>query len=103
VREVAADRTAVRHTGTAEAFASALMRIAEDEDRCWQFALPGGRMSDLAILRTDPPARERVRRVLGRRFVRGRPAEPGPALRRSRSLQDRIRWHAHRVRRHSSI
>jgi heat shock protein HtpX len=70
-REYDADLEAAQLTGDPEGLASALATLERRQGRMWEsFVLPGGRIPDPSLLRTHPPAKERIRRLLELRGVR---------------------------------
>ena len=65
-REFDADLDAARLTGDPAGLASALAKLERIQGRFWEeVILPGRRTPDASLLRTHPPSRERVRRLLG--------------------------------------
>ena len=64
-REYDADLEAAQLTGDPEGLASALATLERRQGRMWEsFVLPGARVPDPSLLRTHPPAKERIRRLL---------------------------------------
>jgi heat shock protein HtpX len=75
-REYEADRGAAELTGDPEALASALEKMESAQGGLLErILLPGQRIPEPSLLRTHPPTRERVRRLLE---LRGRPTRPIP-------------------------
>ncbi|HSM41931.1 MAG TPA: zinc metalloprotease HtpX [Afifellaceae bacterium] len=73
-REYDADLEAAQLTGDPEGLASALATLERRQGHMWEsFVLPGSRIPDPSILRTHPPAEERIRRLLA---LGGREYEP---------------------------
>jgi heat shock protein HtpX len=71
-REYEADLGAAQLTGDPEGLAEALEKMDWQQSRLLsQLLLPGQRLPEPSLLRSHPPAGERVRRLLG---LRGRPA-----------------------------
>lgn len=65
-REFDADLDGVRLTGDPAGLASALAKLERRQGRFWEeVILPGRRMPDPSLLRTHPPSRERIERLLG--------------------------------------
>jgi heat shock protein HtpX len=99
-REYDADLEAAQLTGDPEGLASALAALERRQGRMWEsFVLPGSRIPDPSILRTHPPAEERIRRLLE---LHGREPEPLEARERPVILPGsyprvirRPRFHAH--------
>ena len=97
-REYYADRNAAELTGDAIGLASALEKIERRQGRIWEeIFLPGRRIPEPSLLRTHPPTKERVRRLLEL-------GEPQPTTARYpsdfvtipsgyRLVQARPRWH----------
>jgi len=79
-REYAADRNAAELTGDPEGLASALNRMEHYQGRVLErILLPGQRIPDPSLLRTHPPTKERIRRLLelrDKRLARGVPRLP---------------------------
>jgi heat shock protein HtpX len=64
-REFDADLDGARLTGDPAGLASALAKLERRQGRFWEeVILPGRRMPDPSLLRTHPPSRERVQRLL---------------------------------------
>jgi len=64
-REYEADRSAVELSGDPEGLASALEKLEYYQRGPWErLLMPGVRMPEPSLLRTHPPTRERVRRLL---------------------------------------
>jgi len=67
-REFDADLNAASLTGDPEGLASALVKLEQAQGRLWEgMMLPGSRIPDPSILRSHPPTRERVARLLALR------------------------------------
>jgi len=64
-REFDADLDGARLTGDPAGLASALAKLERRQGRFWEeVILPGRRMPDPSLLRTHPPGRERIQRLL---------------------------------------
>lgn len=75
-REYDADLNAATLTGDPEGLASAIATLDQRQGRMWErFVLPGARIPDPSLLRTHPPAGERIRRLLDLRGGRTAPIE----------------------------
>jgi heat shock protein HtpX len=99
-REFDADLDAARLTGDPAGLASALAKLERRQGRFWEeVILPGRRMPDPSLLRTHPPSRERVRRLLELYAPAGPlpEIEDGPvdlpAYAAARLAPPRLRWH----------
>ncbi len=100
-REYEADLSAARLTGDPEGLANALVKIEQRSGSLLErLFLPGRRIPEPSLLRTHPPTKERVRRLMA---LKPPIAEPLSFIRRERGfLQDdapvylvsrRPRWH----------
>jgi heat shock protein HtpX len=82
-REFDADLGAAMLTGDPDGLASALAKLERAQGRLWEgMMLPGGRIPDPSVLRTHPPTRERIARLMR---LKAHPeevaAEEGPLVR----------------------
>lgn len=101
-REYDADLEASMLTGDPEALASALHRLEHSTGRLWEdlrLPLPGRQVAVPSLLRSHPPAEERIRRLLAldvrrapRRLAIEEEAGRLLAGLESRGLRPRIRW-----------
>jgi len=89
-REFDADLGAAMLTGDPDGLASALMKLERVQGRMWEsLMLPGGRIPDPSILRSHPPTRERVERLMAFKASDGNvplAPSPGPGVVRRPSL-----------------
>lgn len=93
-REFDADLGAAMLTGDPDGLASALMKLERAQSGMWEsLVLPGGRSPDPSILRSHPPTRDRVDRLMAFRDSDGQvplAPPPGPRVVRRPSLVPRI-------------
>ncbi|PZP55472.1 MAG: peptidase M48 [Azospira oryzae] len=99
VREYDADRAAAELTGDPLGLASALEKL-ERRHRPWieQIFFPGRHTPEPAVLRTHPPTRERIRRLLAMAQTAPEPWRGPwdlPFLRQVPPVTRRPRWHVH--------
>ena len=99
-REFDADLDAARLTGDPAGLASALAKLERRQGRFWEeVILPGRRMPDPSLLRTHPPSKERIRRLLELYAPAGPLPEIKdgpvdlPAYAAARLAPPRLRWH----------
>lgn len=73
-REYDADLDAAKMTGDPEGLASALATLERRQGRMWErFVLPSARIPDPSLLRSHPPTKERIRRLLELKGIRLEP------------------------------
>lgn len=80
-REFDADLGAAMLTGDPDGLASALTKLERAQGRMWEgLMLPGGRLPGPSILRSHPPTKERIARLMAFKQSDGeRPSAPPPA------------------------
>ncbi len=101
-REYAADMNAAWLTADPQGLASALQRIDQQQGNWLEhMLLPGSRVPDPSLLRTHPPTRERVERLLALQLPDDAP-EPLPLERLLHDLERVKRWEQRSPRRRIS-
>ncbi len=85
-REFDADLGAVMLTGDPDGLALALAKLERMQGRLWETMLPGARIPDPSILRSHPPTKDRIERLMALKNTGAneprthRPAIPRPSV-----------------------
>lgn len=94
-REFDADLGAAMLTGDPDGLASALVKLERAQRGMWEsLVLPGGRIPDPSILRSHPPTRERIARLMAFKESDGEnpfAPPPGPRTMRRPSMVPKLR------------
>lgn len=94
-REFDADLGAAMLTGDPDGLASALLKLERAQRGMWEsLMLPGGRIPDPSVLRTHPPTKERIARLMAFKASDGETPfapPPGPRVVRRPSLVPKLR------------